>query len=47
MCLDNKTLPTSSRNSKVVQKVVLRLGFAGIKQFLYNNHNYLDVICGA
>tara|TARA_B110000971_G_scaffold196525_1_gene211734 strand:- start:140 stop:325 length:186 start_codon:yes stop_codon:yes gene_type:complete len=34
-------------NNKVAQKVVLWLGSAGTKQFLYIKYNYLDVICGA
>ena len=44
---NDKIFPILSRNDKVVQKVVLRPGFTGIKPILYNNYKYLSVICGA
>ena len=44
---NDKTFPISSQIYKVVQKVVLRLGFAGVKPILYNNYKYLILICGA
>ena len=42
--LDYKTLPISSLFDKVVPKVVLRLSYAGNKNYIINNSNYLDVI---
>ena len=40
---NNKTLPISARNNKVV----LWLGFAAQIKFLYNNNNILDMNYGA